>query len=51
MSVNQGDKPEVVSSFKIDPELLKEPKDLARTLRVSYSSKVEEQLNGGLKGK
>jgi hypothetical protein len=43
MSVKQGDDPKVVSSFKIDPKLLQEAKDLIYKLRLpSYSGKVEE---------
>jgi len=41
MSAKQGDKPKVVSSFKIDPDLLKDAKELAYQLRISYSGKVE----------
>jgi hypothetical protein len=45
MSLKQGKEPKVVSSFKIDPKLLQEAKDLIYKLRLpSYSGKVEELI-------
>jgi hypothetical protein len=49
MSKKEGENPKVVSSFKIDPELLQEAKELAYQLRVSYSSQVETLIKNWLK--
>jgi hypothetical protein len=49
MSKKEGELPKVVSSFKIDPELLAEAKELAYQLRLSYSGQIETLVRDWVK--